>query len=115
MSCRSSKEATTSSAVTGVPLLNFASARLGRVPERQGLGDRGAVAEFRFGTQEEGDGALVVGEFGGIGDQSVDGVRLVSCAHHQAVEQELEPLRRIIPADERVEAVERQHRLRADG
>ena len=67
-------------------------------------GDRRAVGERRFLAQLEGDALLVGGEFGGLGDQAIDGIGLVIGARHQRVEQQAQALRRIALEDVVVEA-----------
>ena len=69
-------------------------------------GERRAVGELRLGPQIEGDRLAVVGDLGALGHQPVDRVRLVGRRHHQRVEQQLEPLRRVAFQNVVVEAVE---------
>ncbi len=69
-------------------------------------GERRAVGELCLGPQLEDDRHAVGRHLGAAGDEPVDGVRLVERARHQAVEQVLEPLRRVALEDEVVEAVE---------
>ena len=58
--------------------------------------------------------AAIGRQFGGVRDETIDRVGLVGGPRHQRVEQKVEPLRRIALQDERVEAVERRARRRAD-
>jgi len=53
------------------------------------------VGEMRLGSQMERHRHAVVGDLGALGNEAIDGIRLVGRRRHQRVEEKLEPLRRI--------------------
>ena len=69
-------------------------------------GDRAPVVEARLRPQHEGDGGTVVRHFDRLGDEAVEGERLVPCPAHQRLEHEMPPVRRRPLDDERIEVVE---------
>ena len=90
----------------GVPLVEDAAQAIGAEENGIRAGAMSEIGCFSFYPSKN---------LGGMGDEPVHRVRLVGGPGHQAVEGEVEALRGVVLADERVEAVEGQHRLGADG